>query len=387
MAHRRWLLPEAIEDVLPVEAGKLEVLRRRLLDTFDSHGYELVVPPLLEYVESLLTGSGHDLDLRTFKLVDQLSGRSMGLRADITPQVARIDAHLLNRQGVARLCYCGSVVHTLPTAFMGTREPIQIGVELYGHAGLEADIEVLRLLAVALGAGGLAASRIDLSHVKVFRALAVAAEIPAEHEQELFSALQGKDLPMIRELTAQLPDPVRSALLALPELYGDRTILARAATMLPAHPAIMGALAELERLADACGDLPLSFDLADLRGYHYHSGVMFAAYTAGSATAIALGGRYDEVGKVYGRARAATGFSLDLREFARLSPETHRKAAILAPWPEDDSLHAEAMRLRASGERVVLALPGHDGDWREAGCDRRLVKRDDAWFTEPLNEN
>ena len=387
MAHRRWLLPEAIEDVLPVEAGKLEVLRRRLLDTFDSHGYELVVPPLLEYVESLLTGSGHDLDLRTFKLVDQLSGRSMGLRADITPQVARIDAHLLNRQGVARLCYCGSVVHTLPTAFMGTREPIQIGVELYGHAGLEADIEVLRLLAVALGAGGLAASRIDLSHVKVFRALAVAAEIPAEHEQELFSALQGKDLPMIRELTAQLPDPVRSALLALPELYGDRTILARAATMLPAHPAIMGALAELERLADACGDLPLSFDLADLRGYHYHSGVMFAAYTAGSATAIALGGRYDEVGKVYGRARAATGFSLDLREFARLSPETHRKAAILAPWPEDDSLHAEAMRLRASGERVVLALPGHDGDWREAGCDRRLVKRDGAWFIEPLNVN
>lgn len=387
MTHRRWLLPEAIEDVLPTQAVRLEYLRRRLLDTFDSHGYELVMPPLLEYVESLLTGSGHDLDLRTFKLVDQLSGRSMGLRADITPQVARIDAHLLNRQGVTRLCYCGNVVHTLPTAFNGTREPLQIGLELYGHAGLEADIEVLRLLSLSLESGGLAASRIDLSHVRVFRALAQAAHLSAEAEQELFAALQGKDLPTVRELVADVAEPVRSGLLALPELYGDRSVLEKAARVLPADPAIAAALAELERLAEACADLPLSFDLADLRGYHYHSGVMFAAYAAGSATAIALGGRYDEVGKVYGRARPATGFSMDLREFVRLSPERLAKAAILAPWPEDDGLHAEAARLRASGERVVLALPGHDGSWREAGCDRILVRRNGAWCIEPLPEN
>jgi ATP phosphoribosyltransferase regulatory subunit len=387
MTHQRWLLPEAIEDVLPAQAVRLEYLRRRLLDTFDSHGYELVMPPLLEYVESLLTGSGHDLDLRTFKLVDQLSGRSMGLRADITPQVARIDAHLLNRQGVTRLCYCGNVVHTLPAAFNGTREPLQIGLELYGHAGLEADIEVLRLLALSLESGGLAASRIDLSHVRVFRALAQAANMAPEREQELFAALQGKDLPTVRELVADVSEPARSALLALPELYGDRSVLAKAARVLPPDPAIAAALGELERLADACDDLPLSFDLADLRGYHYHSGVMFAAYAAGSAAAIALGGRYDEVGKAYGRARPATGFSMDLREFARLSPERTAKAAILAPWPEDDGLHAEAARLRASGERVVLALPGHEESWCEAGCDRILVRRNDAWCVESLPEN
>lgn len=372
---------------MPPEAAHLEDLRRRLLDAFGSHGYELVMPPLLEYVESLLTGSGHDLDLRTFKLVDQLSGRSMGLRADITPQVARIDAHLLNRRGVTRLCYCGNVVHTLPTSFTGTREPLQLGLELYGHAGLEADIEVLRLLALALATGGLAASRIDLSHVRVFRALTQAAAVSAELEQELFAAMQGKDLPTIRELVVDVHEPVRSGLLALPELYGDRAVLAEAARVLPADPAIAAALAELERLADACDDLPLSFDLADLRGYHYHSGVMFAAYAARSATAVALGGRYDEVGKVYGRARPATGFSMDLRELARLSPAEPGKKAILVTWPEDDGLHAEAARLRATGERVVLALPGHEGSWREAGCDRILVRRDETWCIEPLSEN
>ena len=387
MANPPWLLPEAIEDVLPPEAARLESMRRGLLDAFDAHGYELVMPPLLEYVESLLTGSGHDLDLRTFKLVDQLSGRSMGLRADITPQVARIDAHLLNRRGVTRLCYCGNVVHTLPTAFNGTREPLQIGLELYGHAGLEADIEVLRLLALALKSSQLSASRIDLSHVGIFRALAAAAAMPADREQAVFAALQGKDIPSVRELVADVKEPVRSGLLALSDLYGDRSVLVKASTVLPAMPEISAALAELERLAEACADLPLSFDLADLRGYHYHSGVMFAAYAAGSASAIALGGRYDEVGKVYGRARPATGFSMDLREMARLAPSAAPRNAILAPWPEDDGLHAEAARLRANGERVVLALPGHEGSWREAGCDRILVRRGDAWCVEPLREH
>jgi ATP phosphoribosyltransferase regulatory subunit len=314
MVHRRWLLPEAIEDVLPGDAARIEALRRRLLDEFSRHGYEFVIPPLLEYVESLLTGSSHDLDLRTFKLVDQLSGRSMGVRADITPQVARIDAHLLNRGGVTRLCYCGSTLHTLPGGFNATREPLQIGAELYGHDGLEADIEVIRILAAALELCNIAASRIDLGHVAVFRALARHAALAPQAEEELFDALQGKDLPTVRELVTDVSGPFREAFLALPELYGDRHVLDRAEKILPDLPEITRAISDLRRLADALADLPLSFDLADLRGYDYHSGVVFAAYCAGSPGALALGGRYDNFGKAFGRARAATGFSMDLRE-------------------------------------------------------------------------
>ena len=387
MTNRRWLLPEAIEDVLPRDAACIEALRRSLLDEFARNGYEFVIPPLLEYVESLLPGSGHDLDLRTFKLVDQISGRSMGLRADITPQVARIDAHLLNRKGVTRLCYCGSTLHTLPAGFNATREPLQIGAELYGHAGLEADIEVIRLLAAALGNCEIQVSRFDLGHVAVFRALAKLAGLAPEAEEELFGALQGKDVPTVRELVGGVADPVRSALLVLPELYGDRRVLARAAQALPALPEISAALSELQRLADALAGLPLSFDLADLRGYHYHSGVAFAAYCAGNPSAVALGGRYDDFGRSYGRARPATGFSMDVRELARLSPDEEPRGAILAPWPEDDAMHAEALRLRAHGERVVLALPGHEGTWREAGCDRILVRSGDNWIIESLKED
>ncbi len=388
MANQRWLLPEAIEDVLPHDALRIESLRRSLLDEFSRHGYDFVIPPLLEYVESLLTGSSHDLDLRTFKLVDQLSGRSMGVRADITPQVARIDAHLLNRKGVTRLCYCGSTLHTLPAGFNATREPLQIGAELYGHAGLEADIEVIRLLASSLGSCNIVTLRFDLGHVAVFRALAQQAGLSAEAEEELFDALQGKDVPTVREVVAGVADPVRAALLALPELYGDRRVLERAAQVLPALPEVTAALSDLHRIADALSDLPLSFDLADLRGYHYHSGVVFAAYCAGSAGAVALGGRYDDFGRTYGRARAATGFSMDLRELARLSlPNGTARGAILAPWPEDDALHAEAVRLRAQGERVVLALPGHAGTWREAGCDRILVRSGNDWIIESLKED
>lgn len=399
MANQRWLLPEAIEDLLPREALRVEFLRRGLLDEFSRHGYEFVIPPLLEYVESLLTDSGHDLDLRTFKLVDQLSGRSMGVRADITPQVARIDAHLLNREGVTRLCYCGSVLHTLPAGFNATREPLQIGAEIYGHAGLEADIEAIRLLAAALGLCNITASRLDLGHVAVFRALAKQAGLAPAAEEELFGALQAKDVPTVRDLVEGVADPVRSALLALPELYGDRQVLDRAAKVLPALPEIETALSDLRRLADALADLPLSFDLADLRGYHYHSGVAFAAYCTGSPGAVALGGRYDDFGRVYGRARPATGFSMDLRELARLSPGGAARGAIAAPWPEDDALalrdgssasravNAEVLRLRAQGERVVLALPGHEGTLREAGCDRILVRSGDDWIIESLKED
>lgn len=385
-ATPRWLLPEAIEDLLPAEAALVERLRRRLLDEYARHGFELVAPPLLEYVESLLTGSGRDMDLRTFKLVDQLSGRTVGVRADITPQVARIDAHLLNRKGVVRLCYCGSTLHAMPASLLASREPLQIGAELYGHAGLEADIEIVRLLARSLELCAVPAVRIDLGHVAIFRGLAAAAQLAPEREEAVFAALQAKDAPALRDLVADVAEPARSGLLALPELYGGRDMLERAAALLPALPEIAQALAELRRLADALAGLPLSFDLADLRGYHYHSGVVFAAYAAGNPGALALGGRYDKVGQAYGRGRAATGFSMDLREAAQLAPREAPRGAILAPWPEDDALHAETERLRALGETVVAALPGHDGTWQEAGCDRVLVRRGEQWIVEAFKE-
>lgn len=390
MAVHNWLLPEAIEDLLPAEAARVEVLRRRLLDEFAVHGYQLVVPPLLEFADGLLsgsTGADADLNLRTFKLVDQQSGRTLALRADTTPQVSRIDAHLLNRRGVTRLCYCGSVLHARPADLLATREPLQLGAELYGHAGLEADHEIVGLLARVLHLAGLPSRRIDLGHVGIFRALTDGLELESGVDQQLFAALQAKDVPALRELTADLPAAMRSGLLALPELYGGEEVLAVAAQRLPALPAIGRALDELRRLPDRLVDLPLSFDLADLRGYHYHSGVVFAAYCDDSPAAIALGGRYDSIGARYGRARPATGFSLDLRALARLSGPLPAAGAILAPWPEDAVAHAEVGRLRAAGEIVIAALPGHEGSWREAGCDRRLVRRDDQWIIEPLVEN
>jgi len=311
----RWLLPEYIEDILPVEAARIEALRRRLLDLFASYGYELVMPPLIEYVDSLLTGTGHDLDVRTFKVVDQLSGRMMGLRADITPQVARIDAHLLNRKGVTRLCYCGSVLHTRPAGQSATREPIQIGAEVFGHAGVESDLEVQRLLCRALALARVKKVRLDIGHVAVFRAIVQAAKAGAALEVELFAALQKKDLPALRGLTKGLDARSRAALLLLPELYGGAEVLALAEKKLPALAPVKRALATLRALAKAC-PVPASFDLAELRGYHYHSGVVFDAYCEGVAGAVARGGRYDEVGKAFGRARPATGFSIDLRSLA-----------------------------------------------------------------------
>jgi ATP phosphoribosyltransferase regulatory subunit len=328
----RWLLPEHVEDVLPAEAAKIEALRRALLDLFASHGYELVMPPLLEYLDSLLTGTGHDLDLRTFKLVDQLSGKMMGVRADITPQVARIDAHLLNRKGVTRLCYCGSVLHARPASLAATREPIQIGAEMYGHAGVQGDLEIQRLLAQSLEVAGVRGARIDIGHVAVFRALVHAAEIGTEVEAELFEALQRKDVPALRALTRKLDAKTRAALMLLPELYGGAEVIDTAARKLPDLPELRKALATLRTLAQDCS-VPASFDLAELRGYHYHSGVVFDAYCDGpngnGAVLIARGGRYDEVGKAFGRPRPATGFSIGLRELAgtaRIAPWSVKKA-------------------------------------------------------------
>ena len=288
----KWLLPEYIEDILPAEAMRIETLRRKILDLFFSKKYELVMPPLLEYTDSLLTGTGHDLELRTFKVVDQLSGRMMGLRADITPQVARIDAHLLNRQGVTRLCYCGSVLHTRPAGPAATREPIQIGAELYGETDVEADVEMLQLLCQALELAGVRNARIDIGHVAVFRS--IAADLAPELEAQLFEAL-----------------------LLLPDLYGGAEVLDVAEKKLPKLAELTRALGTLRKLAKAC-KIPASFDLAELRGYHYHSGAVFDAYCEGIAGTVARGGRYDEVGKAFGRARPATGFSIDLRSLANI---------------------------------------------------------------------
>ncbi len=375
-----WLLPEYIADALPQEAARIERLRRAVLDLFRLHGYELVMPPMLEYLDSLLTGSGSDLRLRTFKLVDQLSGRTLGLRADMTPQVARIDAHLLNRQGVTRLCYCDSVLHTLPASQAASREPIQLGAELYGYAGIEADLEAIRLLAVALDTAGTPASRIDIGHVGVFRALANAAGLAAEVEAKILLLLQAKDIPSLRDCCASVAEPYRAAFLRLPELYGGGNLLDTAARELPSLPEITSALETMRHLQASMPELPLSFDLADLRGYHYHNGVVFAAYYPGFPSAIALGGRYDGVGKEFGRVRPATGFSMDLREVARLAGGDAAPGAILAPYAASDSaLASQIAALREQGETVVELLPG-ESRCEGPACDRRLVESGGKWI-------
>jgi len=314
-----WLLPENVEDVLPPEAWRMEDMRRGLLDLFRSRGYQLVIPPLMEYLDSLLTGVGADLDLKTFKLVDQLSGRLMGVRADITPQVARIDAHLLAANAVNRLCYAGSVLHTQPDGFHRSREPIQVGAELYGEAGAEADLEILTLMLDALSVCDIGAVQLDVGHVGVYRALAQESKLSREIEHQLFGALQAKDGSAVEVLTAGLPAGLRDAFAALPQLYGDRGILLEARARLPRLPAIDAALDTLETLDQGLVSVEVAYDLAELRGYGYHSGVVFAAYSGGRSRAIAQGGRYDEVGRVFGRSRPATGFSLDLRELANAS--------------------------------------------------------------------
>jgi len=379
----RWVLPDYIQDVLPDEAARLEDLRRRLLDVFRVRGYQLVMPPLIEYLDALTTGAGRDLGLRTFQLVDQLSGRTMGVRADMTPQVTRIDAHLLNRTGVTRLCYCGSVLHTRPSSYTATREPLQLGAELYGHAGIEADVEVLRMLAGAMHLAGVPATRIDIGHVGLFHALADHVGLNEAAREDAFHLMQHKDVPGLRDLLAAsgIDAPVRAALLALPGLYGGLDTLGAAENLLPCIPEVRAALADLRRLAADLAELPLGFDLADLRGFHYHSGLVFAAYGGDAPEALALGGRYDRVAEAFGRSRAATGFSLDLRKLAQCAPTAARPGAILAPadGASDPVLRAEVARLREAGEAVVVALPGHDGTWKETGCDRRLIQRDGRW--------
>ena len=373
-----WSLPESIADILPSEARKIEDLRRGLLDLFRTYGYELVMPPLLEYTESLLTGTGRDMDLQMFKLVDQLSGRTMGLRADITPQVARIDAHLLNRRGVARLCYAGSVLHTRPSGLFRTREPYQVGAEIYGHAGLEADLEIQHLMLAAMKQTGIEDVRLDLGHAEVLRA--ILADDPGGFmlPETVYPLLQTKDADGLLALHDVLPK-TSAALAALCGLYGGADVVERARRALPKLPRIAKALDALETLVAASPEAQITVDLADLRGYYYESGVTFAAYCPGLPSPVARGGRYDEVGEAFGRARPAAGFSLYLRELASLLPSAPVRAAIRAPWSADTDLRESIDVLRREGETVVQVLPGHEQEQNEFECDRELVRRNGAW--------
>jgi ATP phosphoribosyltransferase regulatory subunit len=383
-----WLLPEHIADVLPSEARRIEEMRRKLLDLARSYGFELVIPPMLEHLESLLSGTGHALDLKTFKLVDQLSGRMVGVRADTTPQVARIDAHLLNRQGVARLCYCGPVLHARPDRPLATREPLQFGAEIYGHAGLEADLEVQDLALDGLAAAGVASLVLDMGDARIVRSLLSGEHRTPQAVAEIVAALTLKDRSAVESLAAGCSASVRDALVTLLDLYGGPEVLEEARRRLPAHPAIGAALDDLAWLGRhvraAHPGIEVGFDLSDMSGYAYYSGVRFSVYAAGSTDALLRGGRYDEVGAVFGRNRPAVGFSLDLRQLSTAMPVAPLRAAIRAPWSEDAGQRAAIRALRADNETVVCALPGHEHEAQEFECDRELVAIDDRWTLRSL---
>ncbi len=381
---RAWLLPEQIADVLPSQARRIEELRRTLIDGARSYGFELVMPPLLEHLESLLSGTGHALDLKTFKLVDQLSGRTLGLRADTTPQVARIDAHLLNRQGVARLCYCGPVLHTRADNAQGTREPLQFGAEIYGHSGLEADLEVIELALDGLRAAGVDDVLLDLGDARIVRA--VLDGLVAD--EAVIEALARKDGAALAELSQAMPVPLQQGLAALLRLYGGAEVLGAARVALPAQANIQRALDDLAWLAShvqlAHPGVRIGFDLADISGYAYYSGARFSIYGAAANAALARGGRYDEVGAVFGRNRPAVGFSLDVKALVQAAAEQPAMAAIRAPWGEDAALRAAVRRLREQGHMVVCTLPGHEHEAQEYDCDRELIEVGGQWILRAL---
>ena len=379
-----WVLPDHIADVLPSEARHIEELRRGLLDTARCYGYELVMPPLLEHLESLLTGTGEALDLQTFKLVDQLSGRSMGLRADTTPQVARIDAHLLNRKGVTRLCYCGPVLHTRPDRPHATREPLQFGAEIFGHAGLEADLEALQLARECLRIANVPSTTIDLADVRIVRNLLAGVSVNAQVLSGIHTALAAKDAAELAALTRDFPLESREGLLALLQLYGDQGVLIEAQKAFQRFPGISQVLSNLNWLASRLEGAAVTFDLADLRGYAYYSGARFAIYAPGASDALVRGGRYDEVGAVFGRNRPAAGFSLDIKQVVGVVSPRALKAAIRAPWGESDEVNAAIAELRTSGETVVCVLPGHESEVDEFHCDRELVQIAGRWVVQAV---
>ncbi len=387
MKDERWLLPEGIEEVLPRKARALEALRRRLLDIYDSWGYELVMPPFIEYLESLLTGTGNDLDLQTFKLTDQLSGRMMGIRADMTPQVSRIAARHLQQDAPLRLCYMGSVIKTRPDSFASSRSPLQLGAELYGHSGVESDVEILCLMIETLHQSGISEPYVDLGHVGIYRGLAEQAGLTSAQESELFDALQRKARTEIEACLNdwKLNDSIAGMLLALVDLNGGEEVLQQAKQRLQAAGEVVNAaLKNLAAIADGLRqrqpDLNLHFDLAELRGYHYHTGVVFAAYVPGRGLAIAQGGRYDDIGEVFGCARPATGFSTDLKVLIETISETEEAhSTIFAPAGNNMELINLINKLRSQGERVIQALPGQKGGAAEMGCTREIVKDGKGW--------
>jgi len=382
-----WVLPDHIADVLPAEARHIEELRRELLETASGYGYELVIPPLLEHLESLLTGTGEALRLQTFKVVDQLSGRTMGLRADTTPQVARIDAHLLNRRGVTRLCYCGPVLHTRPDRPHATREPLQFGAEIYGHAGLEADLEVLLLALDCLQRAQVRELTVDMADTRVVRSLLAGIALDDDAVARVHAALSVKDAGELARLARDFPAAVREALLALVSLYGDEQVLGEAERHLPDVPGLREALANLRWLASHLQGARATFDLADLRGYAYYTGPRFAIYAAGASDSLVRGGRYDEVGAVFGRNRPAVGFSLDLKELAPVAATRPLRAAIRAPWADNGDggiLRAAVAALRSRGETVVCVMPGHESEADEFLCDRELARSGDQWVVKAI---
>lgn len=389
MNNERWLLPEGIEELLPPQAQQMEELRRGLLDLFASWGYELVIPPLVEYLDSLLIGTGNDLDIQTFKLTDQISGRLLGIRADITPQVARINAHRMgNREGPVRLCYQGTVLHTRGDGLGGSRSFTQIGAELYGHPTVESDAEMVCLMLEALQTSGIENVYVDLGHVGIFRALSRSAGLDADQESVLFDALQRKAVPEVGELLDNLniDSKTRHGFTELVWLNGDANVLDEARQKFAGNKEVILALEELAHVAESVAKqrpgLQLHFDLAELRGFHYHTGVVFAAYQQGQGRAIAQGGRYDDIGKVFGKARPATGFSADLRALSVLgnSGQEVKTRGIFAPAKDDETLRVKVRELRAAGEQVIYELAGQAGGADEAGCDRTLVLSDGKWI-------
>ncbi len=392
-----WLLPEGIEEILPDDAARLERMRREVLDLFSTWGYRLVVTPLIEFMDSLLTGTGHDLDIKTFKLIDQVSGRLLGVRADMTPQVARIDARHSEEGVPSRMCYLGTVLHTLNDRLESSRSPMQVGAELYGHAGGASDLEVVALMLEMLAVAGISSVHLDLGHVGIYRSLAAAAGLDSITERELFEILQRKARPELGEwLTAAAVTPtVADQFAALIDLNGGVEVLAQARQRLAAGDgALHRALDELESIAHAVQrrfpSLPIHFDLAELRGYHYQTGVVFAAFVPGYGREIARGGRYDDIGRVFGHARPATGFSADLRVLARLGVQTPAgddlQGTVFAPSVEDESLHSEIRSLRAAGRTVICELPGQAASPQAMGCTHRLESRAGAWQLTPVAE-
>lgn len=396
-AQDPWLLPDGIEEILPGDAKRLESLRRKLLDTFLCWGYECVIPPLIDYLASLKVGSGHDLDLQTFKLIDQLSGEMLGIRADMTPLVARIDAHHLRQDCPTRLCYAGTILHTCGDTLDRSRDPLQIGAELYGHPNIEGDIEVINLMLEMLAISGLQNIHLDIGHVGIFREISNQAGLNKQQETALFDVLQRKAQTELVELldSFSLDDDSKAMLKTLSTLNGDQDVLTNAKdAFADTSDAVQKALAELEQVAiklKACfPSLPVSFDLAELRGYHYHTGIVFAAFVPGLGKEIARGGRYDNIGESFGRARPATGFSADLKLLSSLTKQTEHTAdnqeKILAPYVDNEQLSEMIRDLRAKGKIVIQQLPGQSGSVQDMGCTSIIEKPDQAWIISPLEE-